>query len=203
MSPSLADRSPEPPAAAPVEEGGAVTGAVAVLLRLEGAAAFALSLAAYGAIGGGWATFALLFLVPDVAMLGYLRGPRLGAALYDAAHTYLGPAGLALFAWTQGMPDLYGPALVWAAHIGFDRMLGYGLKYGRSFGATHLGRIGRPGSGRGEPEQHRLALAALEQRPGSGAEHEPRARTAAEGDGGDAGRHVALDDRPQRAVRAP
>jgi hypothetical protein len=34
-------------------------------------------------------------------------------------------------------------ACIWAAHVGFDRMLGYGLKYGTSFGDTHLGRRGR------------------------------------------------------------
>jgi hypothetical protein len=33
-------------------------------------------------------------------------------------------------------------ALIWLAHIGFDRALGYGLKYKAGFGFTHLGRIG-------------------------------------------------------------
>ena len=34
-------------------------------------------------------------------------------------------------------------ALVWCAHIGFDRALGYGLKYAAGFRETHLGRLGR------------------------------------------------------------
>jgi hypothetical protein len=34
-------------------------------------------------------------------------------------------------------------ALIWLAHIGIDRALGYGLKYSAGFGFTHLGRIGR------------------------------------------------------------
>jgi hypothetical protein len=34
-------------------------------------------------------------------------------------------------------------ATIWIAHIGFDRALGYGLKYGSGFTHTHLGRIGR------------------------------------------------------------
>jgi hypothetical protein len=33
--------------------------------------------------------------------------------------------------------------LIWCAHIGLDRAIGYGLKYGASFGHTRLGRIGR------------------------------------------------------------
>jgi hypothetical protein len=34
-------------------------------------------------------------------------------------------------------------AMIWLAHIGFDRALGYGLKYASGFGFTHLGRIGK------------------------------------------------------------
>lgn len=151
MSSIITDRPFQTLAAALTEKEGAVTGVVAILLRLEGGVVLALSVAAYESIGGAWTTFALLFLLPDVAMLGYLRGPRVGAALYNAAHTHLGPAGLALFAWTQGMPHLLGPALVWAAHIGFDRLLGYGLKYGRAFGATHLGQRGRTPAERTAP----------------------------------------------------
>jgi hypothetical protein len=36
-------------------------------------------------------------------------------------------------------------ALIWANHIGIDRMLGYGLKYAEGFRFTHLGRIGNHG----------------------------------------------------------
>jgi hypothetical protein len=32
-------------------------------------------------------------------------------------------------------------ALIWLAHIGMDRMLGYGLKYSGGFKDTHLGRL--------------------------------------------------------------
>lgn len=122
---------------------GAAVGGVAVLLRLEGAVALAVSVGAYHALGGGWVPFAALFLLPDAGMLGYLGGRRMGASVYNAAHTYLAPATLALLGWSLAMPVLFGPALIWAAHIGFDRTLGYGLKYGTAFGATHLGWRGR------------------------------------------------------------
>ena len=122
---------------------GMVTGAVGWVLRLEGAAALVLAVILYRALGGGWGQFALLFLLPDVAMLGYLANRRLGAACYNALHTYLGPALLAGLGWIAAQPALWPLALIWAAHIGFDRMLGYGLKYPDAFGATHLGWKGR------------------------------------------------------------
>jgi hypothetical protein len=117
---------------------GAATGAVAGLLRAEGAAAFGASLVAYQAMHGSWLVFALLFLVPDLSMLGYLAGRRTGAAAYNLGHSYLSPAALAAAGLILQAPWLFGPALIWAAHIGFDRLLGYGLKYAAGFKVTHL-----------------------------------------------------------------
>src|SRR5665213_444590 len=65
------------------------------LLHLEGAAVLVLSLFAYRWNHGGWPLFALLFLVPDVSMLGYLANTRIGAITYNAVHTYIGPLALA------------------------------------------------------------------------------------------------------------
>jgi hypothetical protein len=110
-----------------------------MLLRAEALIELALAVSAYRSIGGTWSLFAVLFLAPDVTMLGYLASSRTGACMYNAGHTYLAPALLALAGFMMGAPLLYGPALVWAAHIGFDRLLGYGLKYPAAFGATHLG----------------------------------------------------------------
>jgi hypothetical protein len=118
---------------------GTVSGIPLVLLRLEGAAVLVAATFAYSALGGHWALFAGLFLVPDLSMLGYLGGRRLGAAAYNAGHSYLGPAALAAFAVAASMPVLLGIACIWLAHIGFDRLLGVGLKYATSFGDTHLG----------------------------------------------------------------
>jgi hypothetical protein len=113
-----------------------------VLLRLEGAAALVGASIAYSALGGRWGVFALLFLLPDLSMLGYLAGRRVGAACYNIAHSYLGPALLAALGASSSEHGLLCVACIWAAHVGFDRLLGYGLKYGTSFGDTHLGRRG-------------------------------------------------------------
>ncbi len=92
----------------------------------------------YARTDGTWGLFAVALLAPDLAMVGYLAGARLGAALYNAAHWYGGPLLLWLLlpGWPVAVP------LIWAAHIGLDRMLGYGLKYPTGFHDTHLGRVG-------------------------------------------------------------
>src|ERR1700722_12740212 len=96
------------------------------LLHLEGAAILVVSLAAYYFIHAGWLQFALLFLVPDISMLGYAANVRVGAISYNAVHCYAAP--LILGAWSLGTnhPAMLSLCLIWIAHIGFDRMLGYG-----------------------------------------------------------------------------
>jgi hypothetical protein len=116
----------------------AATGSVAVLLRAEALIEFALAVSVYRHTGGPWPIFALLFLVPDVTMLAYLANPRIGARVYNLGHTMIAPSLLALAGLMMATPLLVSLALIWAAHIGFDRFMGYGLKYPAAFGATHL-----------------------------------------------------------------
>ena len=113
------------------------------LLRLEGLCALSASAFAYHTLGFGWWQFGLLFLVPDLSMLGYLAGKRMGAALYNLGHTYVVAASFGAVCWLADVRAGVGPALIWIAHIGFDRGLGYGLKQASGFGDTHLGVLGR------------------------------------------------------------
>lgn len=113
----------------------------AVMLRAEGAAMLVGSALLYWLDGGSWWLFALLLLTPDVSMLGYLAGPRVGAAVYNAFHAYPLPATLGMVGLLVGAPLAVSVALVWFAHIGVDRMFGYGLKYPSGFRNTHLGRV--------------------------------------------------------------
>ena len=84
-----------------------------------------------------------LLLVPDISMVGYLRDPRLGAVLYNLVHNWaLGLAVLGV-GWWSGQPWLLLAGAVLVAHVGMDRVFGYGLKLPTSFQETHLGRIGR------------------------------------------------------------
>lgn len=128
---------------------GAVVGTPRLLLRLEGLAVLVLASWLYARGGHGWALFALLFLAPDLSFVAYLAGPRGGAVGYNALHSYLGPVVLGAWALaTDHRHDgasgstIVAVALIWAAHIGFDRAVGYGLKYGTRFHATHLGELG-------------------------------------------------------------
>jgi len=111
------------------------------LLHLEGLAVLAGALALYFESGFGWLALVLLFLAPDLSMLGYLGGPRLGALAYDLVHTYAGPVALGVAGVLGGSDVLVQLALIWLAHIGMDRLLGYGLKYPTGFRDTHLQRV--------------------------------------------------------------
>lgn len=121
----------------------ASTGTVRVLLRLEGLAVFVAALVAYAKFGSGWGLFAACFLAPDLSFLGYLAGPRVGAVAYNVAHAYVGAVACLAAGAVAGSAPLLTAGLIWCAHIGMDRSLGYGLKYARGFGFTHLGLIGR------------------------------------------------------------
>ena len=116
---------------------------VQIFLRLEGLAVAVVSALFYSRTGASWWLFAALWLVPDLSMLGYLGGPKLGARIYNAIHTYVTPGTLAAMAMLLKSPGLLPYAFVWINHIGVDRLLGYGLKYPQGFGWTHLGRLGK------------------------------------------------------------
>lgn len=113
------------------------------LLRGEAVAVFALGAVLYAGAGGELLLLIPLLFVPDVSMLGYLAGPKLGAVTYNLGHTIVLPVVLALAGWWLAQPLLLMAAGVTGAHIGMDRALGYGLKYPTSFQDTHLGRIGK------------------------------------------------------------
>jgi Domain of unknown function (DUF4260) len=120
-----------------------VTGGPRLLLRLEGLTLFAGAVVAFSMTQQPWWLFAALILAPDLSMLGYLAGSRIGAAVYNAVHVTFGPIVLTVVGLLFGDLPVLAVAMTWLAHIGIDRALGYGLKYGHGFGFTHLGRIGR------------------------------------------------------------
>ena len=122
---------------------GAATGGVRILLRLEGLTLFLGMVALYASWDGSWWVFALLFFVPDLSFLAYLSDAKFGALVYNAAHSYMAPVALMTLGFGLASPLVLSIALIWLAHIGIDRALGYGLKYSTGFNFTHLGRIGR------------------------------------------------------------
>ena len=112
-----------------------------MLLRLEGLAAFAISILLYARLDASWLLLIVLALAPDLSAIGYLGGQRAGTIAYNIAHTYTLPAILG-GAGLLGDSDLaISLALIWAAHIGMDRAIGYGLKYPSAFKDTHMSRV--------------------------------------------------------------
>jgi hypothetical protein len=122
---------------------GTVAGSVRILLRAEGLCILAAATVAYAKLGNGWTIFFSCFFMPDVSFAGYLAGPRIGAAFYNAAHSYAGAAFCLVLAIALTSQFFLVAGLIWSGHIGFDRAFGYGLKYGQGFNLTHLGVIGR------------------------------------------------------------
>jgi hypothetical protein len=111
------------------------------LLHLEGASIFALALVLYRAAHFHWWLFAVLLLTPDLFILGYVVNPKLGSAAYNLVHTSTVPILLLGVAIVAPLPGLEPYALIWLAHIGMDRMLGFGLKYPTRFQDTHLQHV--------------------------------------------------------------
>lgn len=113
-------------------------------LRLEGLAVLVAAIGTFAHVDASWWLFLALILAPDLGMLGYLAGPKVGAFAYNLVHLYVWPGALLVWTLTGGPGWAAGVAAVWAAHIGMDRALGYGLKEPDGFRHTHLGWVGGP-----------------------------------------------------------
>jgi len=112
-------------------------------LRIEGLAVFVAGLALFVGLGGPWFLAIPLLLVPDASAIGYLRGPRVGAAVYNLVHNWaIGVVVLGVGIWS-GVDAITLAGTILVAHVGMDRAAGYGLKLPSSFQDTHLGRIGK------------------------------------------------------------
>ncbi|HEU5279676.1 MAG TPA: DUF4260 domain-containing protein [Gaiellaceae bacterium] len=112
-----------------------------LLLRAEGLAELAAALVLYFHADYGWLPFVVLILVPDVSIAAYAFGPRTGAIVYDLLHTEVFAITLGAAGVVAGSAGLTMVALIWLAHIGADRLLGYGLKYPSAFKETHFSRV--------------------------------------------------------------
>lgn len=113
-----------------------------IFLRLEGVAAFGAATAAFVLLDGPLWLYLVLALAPDLTMLGYLAGPARGSTIYNVGHTFAAPLAVIGVAAALGLQFGILGGLVWTAHIGADRAVGYGLKHPTAFADTHLGRLG-------------------------------------------------------------
>jgi hypothetical protein len=112
-----------------------------LFLHLEGAITLITATVIFFQLGYPWWVFLLFLLAPDLSAIGYLGGAKVGSITYNMAHTSAFPLILALVSWVTGWSLGLPIAMIWLAHIGMDRMVGYGLKYPESFKQNHLGRV--------------------------------------------------------------
>ncbi|MFD2638698.1 DUF4260 domain-containing protein [Piscibacillus salipiscarius] len=112
-----------------------------ILLHLEGLTVLVISLYIYNELDFSWIMFIILLLAPDLGMLGYLINPKIGSVIYNLCHTYLTPALLLGVALIFSSSFMLAISIIWVAHIGMDRGIGYGLKYPSSFKDSHLTRV--------------------------------------------------------------
>lgn len=113
------------------------------ILRAEAVALFVAGVLLYLQLNGNALWLLPLLLVPDLSMIGYVRGPRLGAITYNLAHNLATALIVLAVGWFAGIAPLALGGAILVAHVGMDRSLGYGLKLPTDFKDTHLGRIGR------------------------------------------------------------
>jgi hypothetical protein len=108
-------------------------------LRLDGAVLFIASITLFALTHQKWWVYPALLFVPDIFMIGYVRSSAVGAFFYNAGHSYFLPSLTLLLGWHH--PLVLAIGLIWLGHVGFDRMMGYGLKYDSGFKHTHLGSL--------------------------------------------------------------
>ncbi|WP_422350044.1 DUF4260 domain-containing protein [Flagellimonas sp.] len=113
------------------------------VLKIEEVAMFVLGLYLYSLLDFPWWLFLALILLPDIGMLGYLLGNRIGAIIYNIFHH----KGLAILIYLAGvfwsMPLVQIIGVILFSHASMDRIFGYGLKYYKGFKFTHLGEVGK------------------------------------------------------------
>lgn len=115
--------------------------AVRTILRAEGLPIFVAGAVGFGALGGLWLAFVPVLLAPDLSAIGSVRGTRLGSVTYNVAHNLVTAGALLGLGLWFGVGWLALAGTVAVAHIGMDRLAGYGLKYPTTFKDTHLQHV--------------------------------------------------------------
>ncbi len=111
------------------------------ILRSEALVFFISAIWLYAVVGASWWMFFILLLAPDVFMVGYFKDSQFGALIYNIGHTYVTPFLLFTVFWIFHIPVLLPISIIWVAHIGMDRLLGFDLKLDTNFKDTYLGNI--------------------------------------------------------------
>lgn len=113
------------------------------LLKLEEALMFVFAIFLFSKLSYAWWWYPVLIFAPDLSMLGYLGGAKLGALIYNFVHHKALGLGVLIFGFVLASQPTQLAGLIFFGHSSMDRVLGYGLKHSDSFQHTHLGMIGK------------------------------------------------------------
>ena len=83
--------------------------------------------------------YILLFMAPDISILGYVFGKKAGAIGYNIFHHKLLAIGVLAVGLILQNNYLLLAGTILFGHSSFDRSLGFGLKQFEGFKHTHLG----------------------------------------------------------------
>lgn len=113
------------------------------LIKLEELGQLLLSIILFNQMDFAWWVFLACILLPDLSMIGYLFGTKVGAMTYNTFHhKLLGIVAFAFGIWLD-QPNIALAGTILFGHAAMDRIFGYGLKYSDDFKHTHLGWIGK------------------------------------------------------------
>ncbi len=110
-------------------------------LKIEQLAILVAAIMIYYKLDYSWLWFAILFLSPDIFMISYLFGNKVGAISYNFIHSYILTIGLALIGYFFKIEWCIMLGLIFTAHAALDRFLGFGLKTFEGFKFTHLNKL--------------------------------------------------------------
>ncbi|MCU5473194.1 DUF4260 domain-containing protein [Bacillus paranthracis] len=111
------------------------------IVHFEGLIVFLAVIYMYSLYEFSWVIFWVFLLAPDLSMLAYGINNQVGANIYNLFHTYIISILIVIIGVYFKIDIVIMIGLIWTAHIGMDRMFGYGLKYEADFKDTHIQRL--------------------------------------------------------------
>ncbi|HFJ9426826.1 DUF4260 domain-containing protein [Bacillus cereus] len=111
------------------------------IVHFEGMVVFLATIYMYSIYEFNWIIFFVFLLAPDLSMLAYGINNHVGAKIYNVCHTYIISILIVLIGVYFKIDTVIMIGLIWTAHIGMDRMFGYGWKYETDFKDTHIQRL--------------------------------------------------------------
>jgi len=113
------------------------------VIQLEELGMFLLSIFLFNQLSFAWWWFPALILLPDISMVGYAAGNKIGAIVYNFFHHKAVAIAVYMLGFYLHNELIQLIGIILFGHSSMDRFFGYGLKTFAGFKSTHLGEIGK------------------------------------------------------------